>query len=331
MNPRPLHDRKPLPRHQIIRIETIETKKSGLETGLKPRPTKILPTQTKKPEIYMDSSTSFLQSPGSDDTVLCLHSSLNSCRQWNDLETLQGLSHRVVAPDLHNYGNGAKWSFLDQALSLNDEVEQLRPALDDLSGPIHLVGHSYGGAVAIKLAMELPGRFSSLTVYEPVLFNLLMLEPSTRCMASDVFRLIGRVQRAYRYGDTESAAQRFVDFWSGEGAWTQFSTRQQTKMASNIEAVLSNFEAILSEPDPRQQLRELDVPTLCLYGSRSPTVAVAISQLLGEMLPKITLAPQIDMGHMGPITHSQRVNRQISEFISSHANVETGADPSIAA
>ena len=279
----------------------------------------------------MYSSINFHPTFSSGETVVCLHSSLNSCRQWSDLEAQQDLPLRVVAPDLHNYGDGAKWGFLDQPLSLQDEIEQLGPTLDNLPGPIHLVGHSYGAAVAIKLAMELPGRLNSLTVYEPVLFNLLMLEPSTRCMASDVFRLIGRVQRAYRYGDTETAAQRFIDFWSGEGAWMKFTARQQAKMASNIEAVLSNFEAILSEPDPRPQLRELDVPTLCLYGSRSPTVAVTISQLLGKMLPKVTMAPQIDMGHMGPITHSQRVNRQISEFISSHANVETGADPSIAA
>ena len=279
----------------------------------------------------MTSRMNFFRSLDASENIVCLHSSLNSSRQWNDLESELGISYRVVTPDLYNYGSGSKWSYLNRAFSLQDEVELLAPMLETLSGPIHLVGHSYGAAVALKLAQVLPERFNSLTIYEPVLYNLLLLEPTTRWMAGDVFRLIGNVQRAYRYGDTETATQKFIDFWSGEGAWNQFKPRQRVNMASNIEAVLSNFEALLAEQDPRQKLGALHIPTLCLYGLRSPTVSVAISQLLGETLPNITLSSQIDMGHMGPITHSHRVNRQIADFIHRHGDSETDCGPSIAA
>ena len=91
------------------------------------------------------------------------------------------------------------------------------------TGPIHLVGHSYGGAVALRFAMQQPERLRSLVLIEPVAFHLLRDEapdPANRHLFGEVTELAGLVSPApLPSGDYRCAMARFVDYWNGEGAW----------------------------------------------------------------------------------------------------------------
>ncbi len=129
------------------------------------------------------------RSVDSGENVLCLHSSLGSSMQWDRFALGLGKSFRVVAADLCGYGNSPKWSNRNAALSLEDEIGLLVPLRETLPGPIHLAGHSYGAAVALKLAQVFPEKFNSLTAYEPVLFSLLFSNPGTQQMAIEVMRV----------------------------------------------------------------------------------------------------------------------------------------------
>ncbi len=279
----------------------------------------------------MSITKNSFQSVDSGESILCLHSSLSSSRQWDKLALEVGKPFRVVAADLCGYGNNPKWNNANGALSLEDEIGLLVPMLETMSGPIHLVGHSYGAAVALKLAQVFPEKFSSLTVYEPVLFSLLFSNPGTQQMAGEVMRLMSNIQIDCRIGQTDHATRKFIDFWSGPGTWNQLPIQRQADMSARIATVLSNFGALLAEQDTRPKLAKLNIPTLCLYGLRSPALSIAISRMLGEIMPDITLRPKIDMGHMGPITHGQQVNPLIENFIHRHSDSGPGLATSAAA
>ena len=104
---------------------------------------------------------------------MALHCSLGSGRQWKTLADELGRSHQFFAPDISGYG--ANSCALDLPLTLAEEVRCLSGTLNDAEGPIHLVGHSYGGAIAFKIATASPfaHRVRSLTLIEPVLPTLL--------------------------------------------------------------------------------------------------------------------------------------------------------------
>ena len=105
--------------------------------------------------------------------VIALHCSLGSGRQWTRLTAELGTSYRVIAPDISGYGSQLGWT--DLPMTLADEVAHLGAAIDRVEGPLHLVGHSYGGAIAFKIATasRFADRVRSLTLIEPVLPTLL--------------------------------------------------------------------------------------------------------------------------------------------------------------
>src|SRR5437764_15082163 len=112
---------------------------------------------------------------GTGTPVVLLHASLGSKSQWSTL--IERLSRRfcVVAVDLHGYGDNTSLR-TPAPFRLDDEVDLVMDRLDAAVDPrarIHLVGHSYGGLVALRLAQRHPHRVASVCVYEPVVMRLL--------------------------------------------------------------------------------------------------------------------------------------------------------------
>jgi pimeloyl-ACP methyl ester carboxylesterase len=81
-------------------------------------------------------------------------------------------THRVIAPDNYGAGKSPEWPSTSR-MALQDEVEFLEPVLSLPDEPFTLIGHSYGGAVALRAALANPKRIRALVLYEPTLFAVL--------------------------------------------------------------------------------------------------------------------------------------------------------------
>ena len=141
--------------------------------------------------------------------AVALHCSLGSGRQWTKLIAELGDSCRVIAPDISGYGSGPAPE--NPPLTLAEEVERLGTAIGGVEGPLHLVGHSYGGAIAFKIATasRFAGRVRSLTLIEPVLPTLLKESPADRRLY-DLFAQLADKCRSL--GRNESGSRRSLYF-----------------------------------------------------------------------------------------------------------------------
>ena len=252
-------------------------------------------------------------------TIVLLHSSASSARQWDRLAEVLKPQFRVRAIEVHSHGEQRAWRG-DARLTLADEAALAVPVLEE-AGPVHVVGHSYGAAVAVKLATMYPKSVLSLVAYEPVLFRFLFDDAAHRSAAQDVVAVADAMREQLATDHCHSAAQVFVDFWSGAGAWDSLPDGKQASIAARMHAVLQHFYALFHEPLQRAQLALLRMPMLFMSGAQTVAVTRRLAEILRLRLPRAQHEVLPAMGHMGPITHATEVNRHIVEFLQVHATL----------
>lgn len=245
-------------------------------------------------------------------TVVLLHSSASSGRQWRALVEQLRPRFDVHAVDLHGHGFQAPWQG-GRPLTLADEAALVLPLADAARGAVHLVGHSYGGAVALRVAALRPQLVRSVAVYEPVLFGLLVQCNAHGEATREAVGLAERVRRHVRDGELHAAAAEFVDYWSGAGAWSSIGAERQAGIAARMPIVVQHFDALYRERLDAGRLDQL--PLLCLSGARTTTAAQRIGALLRARWPAARHETLDGLGHMGPITHPDVVNARIIRFL----------------
>jgi pimeloyl-ACP methyl ester carboxylesterase len=240
--------------------------------------------------------------------VLLIHSSGFTSRQWRRLGEQLAPHHRVVAPDLIGYGAAARWPD-GEPFHFRRDVAMLAELLTE---PTHVVGHSYGGLLALQLALARPERVRRIAVYEPVTFGLLD-EPEDAAVRETIAQL-----GQYRYtagAVDEGWLDRFVDWWQGPGAWGALA--EETRRAfRDVAWKMSQEVATLSaDRTSRARYAAIASPTLLLAGERTQPAELHVVHKLARTLPRATLQLLPGMGHMGPITHAAAVNAAIAAFL----------------
>ncbi len=251
-----------------------------------------------------------------DQPVLLLHCSASSGRQWDRLAGMLGDGLCPIAPDLYGYGSAPSWTG-PGALNLAAETGLAAAALPDDADALHIVGHSYGGAVALRLAVEQPWRVRSLTLVEPVAFHVLGEGVAAdRRILDSVRRLAGAMVEGIRSGDYHQAMGLFVDYWNGDGAWQRMQPETQRRLSRHAPKVVLDFHAAIHEPTTLDTYRRrFDFPVLVLRGARSPQSARRVAAMLAKQIPGASLVNVAGAGHMLPLTHPEPVNTAIVAHI----------------
>ncbi len=248
------------------------------------------------------------------EKVLLIHCSASSPKQWANLEECLSPGFQVCAWALVGHGERDSWSGIGP-LTIEAEVEGIRERFATNGGRLHVVGHSYGGAVALRLALRDSNIVQSLTLIEPVCFYLLRDETEHADDYQEVRSVAQDLGASVVQGDYHAGMQRFVDYWSGPDAWAHLSDDQKRKFSARAVHIVPHFEALFSEQISLRDCASLRIPTLILSGTRSPKPTRRISQLLSATIPLSRHQAVEGAGHMAPITHEQQVNSLIIDHV----------------
>jgi len=243
--------------------------------------------------------------------TLLIHSSGLSGRQWHHLQqALPGPSH---APDLAGYPDGPAWR--DGPAWTVDHAYVLS-LIDAAEGPIRLVGHSYGGAVAIKAAQERPERIQAIAIHEPVLWGSLLSHGSP-----ELQRVITDFEATNFFdpatGGGPAWMEEFVGFWGGPNAWPAMPKRHQDAFLAVGRKVFREVCDLARDTTPASAFDDLTCPTMFTMGERSPEVEKEVCRILAARHPNRTLY-ELPGGHMSPVTAPKAFIQRVLSFFAAN-------------
>lgn len=239
------------------------------------------------------------------DVVLFVHGSGFTGAMWMPFARSLEPRMRAVMVDLLGHGHSeplAKDEVVDASVDLAFLEEVARREGAAAGGRVHVVGHSYGGALAAWLALAQPNLVRTLSLIEPVLFAPLRAEHPSEC-AKELDALFGDGKLLDpAVGGNDEWTRRFYDYWTGTGAWSLLTPRQRELQ---LDVARKSFcEVLVASTDSRPfaAYAQLPKPLLLVGGDRSTKCAQRILTRVGETSGAIVhVVPSAT--HFLPITH----------------------------
>ena len=252
---------------------------------------------------------------GGHRPVLALHCSLAHAGAWAALaDNLTGVS--MTAFDQVGHGKAEDW---DGQSNLHDLATSTAIDLAERLGggaPIDLFGHSFGGTVALRVAMARPDLVRSLVLVEPVIFAAAQQAGHPEYAPFRAAHL--EFASVLAKGRREDAAALFHAQWGTGEHLSDLPERQRNYITERIHHIAAQNPFLLD--DSTGLLREgglesVKVPVLLVEGGESPPIIDAVQSALAARLPiaKRLIVP--GAGHMVSITHAAEVGRVVQDHL----------------
>jgi pimeloyl-ACP methyl ester carboxylesterase len=264
-----------------------------------PAPAKLAASQ----ESFMRTVSRFPIASGPAPTI-AIHCSASSPRQWEGYRALLDPAMPLQTPTLLGYDSGAEW-VRGLPVTLEAEAHHLLEVILAAGQPVHLLAHSYGGAVAMQMALLWPQRVRSLTLYEPSAFHLLRRDSASAVHAEEISAVARRVELLSISGRKAEAAALFIDYWATPGAWQRMSPARQADVALRMSKVRAEFGAIFHAGLDARGLQLAHFPMRIVVGDHSPAPARRVSELLRLQVPKAEMIRMPGLDHMAPLTQRE--------------------------
>jgi pimeloyl-ACP methyl ester carboxylesterase len=246
----------------------------------------FLSLRDAKGRVSSEALRLHVETLGTGRPVMLLHSSGLSSRQFSRIAPKlveRGLS--VVMPDLTGHGKSPPVT----EMSWRDDVARVAELITE---PMTLFGHSYGGLVALHVALALPDRVTKVIAYDPVAFGVL-----DRVVDADVFATLPALDSDV---PLEQWLQAFVDYWSGAGAWDAQRESARAEFVRVGWVVREGVRSLMR--DTTKASAYAAIPLSLITGELTPMAEQRVVERIGSPLTRIAGA-----GHMGPLTHGDAV------------------------
>jgi pimeloyl-ACP methyl ester carboxylesterase len=229
------------------------------------------------------------------------------------MDDLKG-QFRVRAVNLFGYGKTPPWP-AETTQSLDDQAHLVEAALPANADEFYLVGHSFGGSVAMKAAARLAGRVTKLVLLETNPFYLLAQSGRVDAFA-EAIEMRNCIKKFGALGEWATAAERFADYWGGAGSWREMSLERRTAFAEALKPNFFEWDAVMNETTSVEQwAAQLPRATLLVCDPGTVLPIREITAVLHRSCPEWTHKEVAGGGHMAPLTRPDLINPLVCSFL----------------
>ena len=234
--------------------------------------------------------------------TLLLHSTGVGSIQW--LRFARRLKDRVCfIPDFMNYPPSDAWSG-EGPPDWRVDLEACRTLVLSQSEPVDIIGHSYGGHIALHLAHDHPDRIRKMALHEPIAWGVFQdAGPPAMQEAFGTLR-----QRFFPEPplSVEAWLLKFVDYWNGDGAWAALSEKRRQTWRDRFQKIHYEVRHLCFDPYTLDHWATMTTPTCITVSEHATPEEATACALLAERIPSVHCLPTPG-GHLAPMTHSADV------------------------
>jgi len=255
---------------------------------------------------------------GSGTPVVLLNGLLGDYRGWHHQIDALSSKYHVIALS-QRYFPPNRWPDDAAGFGPTQHVADLAVLLRQLNlPPVHLVGHSYGGGVAARLAVEDPQLVRSLVLAEPALSDLALDDPRMSGLLKASLGLRKASHEAWRRGDAAGAVETHL--------LAAFDPIALDRIREEHFAILLDSAAIIGavdrmKPPPpftMDMARHLTMPVLIVEGATTkPQFSITCAKLAG-CLPKAERAVLPDTSHALYLESPAPFSEALLRFLERH-------------
>ena len=251
---------------------------------------------------------------GSGHRVVLLHSTAATNRQWKKLIELLSSDYNLIAPNLLGYGETDCWNS-DKPQTLADQAEIVRKFIPESGKKFSLVGHSFGGSVAMMAAKIFRHQLNKLVLIEPNPNYLL------RVMGRiDEFNEIVALRDCIKINGAddkwEIAAKVFADYFNGKGAWKAMGADRRIKFIKALKPNYYEWDPVMNEQTSIEDWYSyLPKNTTVLSCKKTINSISSIIQLLRSNMKTWNFIEYKEGGHMAPLTTPDIINPIIAKAL----------------
>ncbi|OCX67162.1 hypothetical protein BFP70_03105 [Thioclava sp. SK-1] len=241
--------------------------------------------------------------------ALAIHCAMGNSRMWRSV--LSPLEDQLTTTvfDLPGHGQSGDWDRDIHAGDYQKHATQI--AASFIRRPVDIIGHSFGTAAALRIAVAAPDAVRSLTLIEPILFKAIEGTADYARLQADQTQL----ETLIASGQDDNAVKGFIDIWGAAGMWEALTPDQRARRCAQLPIIASASRSNLEDPGDILRpdgLESIDAPVLLIHGDKSPASVAQVCQSLAPRFQDVGTACVPNAGHMVPITHAQVVSDLIA-------------------
>ena len=221
----------------------------------------------------------------SGEPLVLIHGSFVDHHNWGAVVPSLARSFRVLAYDRRGYSQSERSR---SPASARDHVADVAALIEALGlGPSHVVGHSLGGLIALRLADERPDLCRSLVINEPPLLSVLAGDQDYQADVEAMGAKVASVLQLLEAGNIEDGVRQFVEtVVFGPGAWDMIPAEVRQMVLFNAPSFVDEMRDPEFLTIDRARLHSIARPVLLTCGQESPRVFRSIIEELSQALPE---------------------------------------------